>query len=179
ASADGAEVSAVLIAVDEAGEQVGDFISGADVARAEAAATVSVATEEEIALARERTIEVELTAEDVGAELEGVLALGPGERVIEVYAGLRQEVGAEITGVFDLIVVAADEGDASEQRCVAIDDAEIVADRRAVAGGHVTVRGADKSSASLVDDGSTKRVRPADGETAGMIEVGTGTEAGG
>jgi hypothetical protein len=107
-----------------------------------------------------------------------VTAFGPGQRVVIVESGLWNLVRAKVPGVLDLIVVPADQGDASQQRRVAVHDSQLHANVCAIGGRQVSESRADKAPAKLVNhrlaDGGSKTHRGA----PRVIEVRARTEPG-
>ncbi len=84
-----------------------------------------------------------------------MFALAPSQCVVDVVAGLRNQVASIVAGVLDLAIVSADKGDTTEQRGVAVYDAQGYADVCVIAGRRVAVGGADKPDAGFVDQGRT------------------------
>ena len=167
----------MLVPVHETSQNVRDLIIGAYMAAAEAAASVAVAAQEEIAFAGERTEKIHLAANDVAAELERVLAAGPGKGVVVVVASLRNKVGPKISCVFDLGVVASDQSDAPEEGCIAIDNAELGAQITGIKRRNKAVLGPNIADARFVHKGRIDGVGPPDGSPNGVVEVCARAEA--
>src|SRR6266705_2873049 len=104
-------------------------------------------------------------------------ALVPGKRVVDVIAGLRNEIGPEVPRVLDLVVIASDERDAAEERRIAVDDADLAANGGVVVRVQKAVIGANETNAGFVDQTRSERIGPADGCSIGMIEVRAASKA--
>ncbi len=97
-----AVICTVGIRVHEAGQNIGDFVS-----RIHMISLSPIPAEEEVTFARKRPVKVKLASQDVGTGLQRVLTPRPCERVVIVVAGLRDQIWSIVTGVLDLVVIAA------------------------------------------------------------------------
>src|SRR4029077_17345586 len=90
---------------------------------------------------------------------------------------LRHDIRTKISRVLNLAVEAADQGNAAEERRIAIHNTQLRADGLAIEGVVESILRANKAHARFVPQGRTDRIRPADGSFVRMIEVGTAAEA--
>src|SRR5207248_10949950 len=123
----------------------------------------------QVALTRQRTNHNELPPDHLAPELPSMLTPNQRQSIICVIAGLGNEVCPVVPGVFNLVVISAIEGDSTKQWRVAIHNSQSRANIGVVSGRVVSVHGADKSNASLIDQRGTDGICPANGGSPRMI----------
>jgi hypothetical protein len=143
------------IGCHETGEEIGNFVAGDH-------RVCAVAGQVKETFSGERAEEIEFTANNIGSEFHGVVALVPGNAVGKVGAGLRHQEWSEVAGEGNLRIEAADEGDAAQQRRVAVGDAEVGANRSAVKRRSETVRGSNEATRFAVKSAAPARLATVD-----------------
>ena len=123
ARAEHAGLSADLVVLDEARQDVGRFIAGGTGANA-------VAPQEEVSLAGLGPEQVDFAANEVAAEFEQVIALGPAQAAGALVGVLGHLVVAVVAGVLELAVIPADQRSAAKQRTgVGVWDTQVLGKR--------------------------------------------------